>query len=281
MRRSRFVLAAVAFASPASGYDRLSAEEAEQLAKPTAADRAASAARAVSELGPKSTAMRRASFWMIGSFEPAQPTFVSRGDDFEVSFEPPQLYSGLATAITTDGYLLTAAHLIRPHCWLIGHIDGRQAIVRPRVVFVETRAQMAAEFAILKIECSSLEPLPWENSRAGLSRLYASACETAPRFHRVELAGETTRGEGASASAHGRVIATNIPFWRGDSGGAVVDPQGRFVGLVMAFYLPWRTHQVSRLVFVPNREFVMSVIVIDRQKSREQQASDALIPFHR
>jgi hypothetical protein len=262
------LLIAALSGSAVTGISRhRSDEEAEALARPTPEIRAASATRAVANLGHTERQIEHTSFWLLGSSHPIAANFVSRGEEFSVSFQDPNLYAGLATAITPDGYLITAAHMVRPYMCVIGWSEGRESIAPVRVVHVEKDRHPGAEYAIIKADGVHLEPAPLGAVGAVQEKLYASAWEPKPSFRRIILDGEVTAREGAAVTGLGRVVATDIPFYRGDSGGGVFSADGHFVGIVVCFYVPWSTDVVSRLIFAPDRQMIIRHIDADRERA--------------
>lgn len=240
--------------------------EAAELARPAPEERVASSARAVRDLGPLRRQIEHTSFWLLGSSHPIQANFVGREDDFSVSLQDPNVYAGLATAITPDGYMMTAAHMIRPYMCVIGWSEGRQSMASARVVYVATDRHAGAEYAMIKAEGLHPEPMAWDAPGSVRQKLYASAGEQKQNFRRIELEGELTAREGSAVTGIGRVVATDIPFYRGDSGGGVFNSDGHFIGVIICFYVPWNTEVVSRLIFAPDRRTVMSRIEADRQR---------------
>ena len=250
-------------------------QEADALARPAPEERAGSVARAMRELGETRRQIDHTSFWLVGSSHPIVAQFQSQGETFSVSFQDPKLYTGLATAITTDGYLITAAHMVRPYMCVIGWSGGHQSMASVRLVHTESDRHAGAEYAILHAEGLSLDPLPWGASGRVGQRLYASAWEPQPSFRRIELDGEVTARDGAAMTPLGRVVPTDIPFYHGDSGGGVFNTDRQFVGIIVCFWVPWSSEVVSRLIFAPDQRRITSYIEADRARTQTAAAPSA------
>ncbi|MEZ5328356.1 MAG: serine protease [Verrucomicrobiales bacterium] len=140
------------------------------------------------------------------------------GERLEISF-------GLAAALTEDGYLLTAAHVVQEHgtnsdsVWLVRNAL-KEPFSRARIVWTDP----VADLAIVK------------------GNLQMSKFETA---RRLPLAGELVFSHGKDAwPSAGRVsrvlfdkrrktyvIEHTGPLKRGDSGGAAVNADGELLGV--------------------------------------------------
>lgn len=266
-----YLCTALLFASLASGqlgitYHRSDAE-AETLARPTAAQRNAAAARAATDLGELESSVRHTSFWLLGSTHPIVARFQSSGDVFNLTLEDPKVYAGLSTALTADGYLITAAHMVRPYMRVIGWSEGKQMMAPVRLVHQETSSQPGAEYAILEVEGLKLEPLEWGTVIKVGQKLYASVGEQ-KGLQRREIYGEVVSRAGSATTSVGRVVATDLPFFRGDSGGGVFTEDGRFVGIIICFFVPWDSEVVSRLILAPSQQRVSAIIDNDRKRQR-------------
>ena len=243
-------------------------DETEALSRPKPGERPAASDRAGKELGDARAKLDHASFLVLGSTRPIDAEFEGAEDNFQlgVKAQDPEMTSGLAVAITADGYLLTAGHVVQPYLCVVGRSGGKQCLAAARVVHAENGLHAGAEFALLKVDLDQLEPVEWSEAVA-TGALYACCREDDPQFRRIVLAGQARDDlRGGAKAKHGRVIATDIPFFHGDSGGGVYDRAGRLVGVVIGTDLPYGSTQVSHLVFAPKPTFVDDLIAKDRAK---------------
>ncbi len=137
---------------------------------------------------------------------------------------------GSAVAITEDGYLVTADHVVDQAISITVRLpDGRQL---PAEVVGRDRP---SDLALLKI-AESLPPLPYGPEPA----LAAPVCAVSNQFG---LDGSVTCGVVSAVHRSGMgfnpiedFIQTDAVANPGSSGGALVDAQGRLVGLLTAIF---------------------------------------------
>ncbi|MDD5260705.1 MAG: serine protease [Methylacidiphilales bacterium] len=183
--------------------------------------------------------------------------------------ESPDCLLGLATGITQDGYLITAAHAAKPHCGVLGWMEGKLATARARVVYKKSFGEPGAEFAILHIENHIDNPLRLEPLKSDQKQVYALASELGPNGRLIVLAGQILNQSKVGADEGISVISTNLPTQPGDSGGAVLSPNGNLIGLNTGFNMPWLSFKVFHTACAPSKELVMSIIERDRQESKK------------
>lgn len=144
---------------------------------------------------------------------------------------------GTAAAVTSDGYLLTAAHVVRRGPLLVlGQFQGGAAARPARLVW----SSEAADLALLKVDarCAPLTlcgPDEVAAVRQGTPLVGAGAAPTqeqGERRRRLELfAGRVIEPPGRSnAPGAARTVVHDLPTWHGDSGGPVVISPGRAGG---------------------------------------------------
>lgn len=169
------------------------------------------------------------------------------GERLEISF-------GLASALTTDGYLLTAAHVVQEHgknsdsVWLV-----RNAVKEPfskaRIVWTDPVADLAilkGAFETAKFETASRLPLAGEIVFSHGKDAWPSA----GRVDRVMFDGRRRT----------YVIEHSAPLKRGDSGGAAVNADGQLMGVNTEISFSGSTAVVAPI------EAMRAIIVRDRKR---------------
>ena len=72
------------------------------------------------------------------------------------------------------------------------------------------------------------------------------------------------------------ILVTDLPLWRGDSGGAVMSKDGKLVGVFVGVDIPLTTLKPSRaprIACVPDMDRVLSIIAKDRLNANEPNKS--------
>jgi S1-C subfamily serine protease len=174
---------------------------------------------------------------------------------------------GSGVALTDDGYIATAAHLVRYANVVVAYLDlaaGRVLVrsVPARIVFVDRQA----DFAMLKCELATprfLVPPPeavpvstvvfgggWWNQKGAGRVLESREFRTKP--------GHRYRG-----------LRTSIPLMQGDSGSAVIDRDGHLLGVAShaRYGRLWRMAPKSEAVMLDASE-LQRLIEQDRAKRR-------------
>src|SRR4051794_31162919 len=113
----------------------------ESIIQPTNAAREQSFRNVASHVTPRSSDAFRSTYFIYASDEEFHPTVVPLKGTFGISVNDVAI-AGLAVAVSRDGYLLSAAHVIRKYLYVLGYMDGRVDIAQARVV----RAQNFKEF---------------------------------------------------------------------------------------------------------------------------------------
>lgn len=240
------------------------------LARPSKPQREAASARAIKELlAAHHSEIEKSTFLVYASDCPASFNFTNHGDKGDFKFTGP-MASGLAAGISDDGYLLTAAHVAKEHCYVMGWMDGKLAISPARVIYKKFGRRSGAELAILHvgkhldcpIKLGTLDPVG--------NDIYAFACDRQPAEVKIiAVAGKIIRRPEPKPSEDLSIMATDLPLWFGDSGGAVMSQDGRLVGIFTAVSRSLTTFKVSRLACVPDMDRVLAIIEADRLKAKE------------
>ena len=177
---------------------------------------------------------------------------------------------GLAVAIAKDGYLLTAAHVvIRENAdyqsiYIIGLMDGRYDIAPARIV---RRQKSGADSAILTVERILDRPLSL--SKASTEKIAFSVANgwgsygTGPSL--VLLAGQIRAVSALSEDPSSALLTTDIPMWRGDSGGPTFSAEGRLLGINTMVKWKFPLHSDS-YVLSPDPALIETLIEEDRAR---------------
>jgi serine protease Do len=131
--------------------------------------------------------------------------------------------------IIGNGQVLTSAHNLRREGVTVGFQDGRRA--RAEV----TATDSDLDLAVLEVDTGDSPAIAWEpGERPGLGAPVLAVANPGGRGLRVTL-GFVSSGERSFRGPRGRRIRGAIehtaPLPRGSSGSALVDPQGRLLGL--------------------------------------------------
>ena len=240
------------------------------LARPGKQQREAASARAAKELlAAHHSEIEKSTFLVYASDRPAAFDFSNHGDKGDFKFMSP-MASGLAAGISGDGYLLTAAHVVKEHCYVIGWMDGKLAISPARVIYKKFGSESGAELAILHVDKHLDCPIKLGTLDPAGSDIYAFACDRQPAEVKIiAVAGKIIRRPEPKPNEEISIMATDLPLWLGDSGGAVMSKDGKLVGVFTAVSRSFTTLKVSRLASVPDMDAVQSIIAKDRLKAKE------------
>jgi S1-C subfamily serine protease len=131
--------------------------------------------------------------------------------------------------IIGDGRVLTSAHNLLREGATVGFADGRRA----RAEVAATDADL--DLAVLEVDTGDSPPIAWEpGERPGLGAPVLAVANPGGRGLRVTL-GFVSSGERSFRGPRGRRIRGAIehtaPLPRGSSGSALVDAEGRLLGL--------------------------------------------------
>ena len=237
------------------------------LARPSKQQREAASARAAKELlAVHHSEIERSTFLVYANDRPAAFDFSNHGDKGDFKFISP-MTSGLATGTSNDGYLLTAAHVVKEHCYVMGWMDGKLAISPARVIYKKFGNEFGAELAILHVGKHLDCPIKLGTLDPAGNDIYAFACDRQPAEVKIiAVAGKIIRRPEPKPNEDMSIMATDLPLWLGDSGGAVMSKDGKLVGVFTAVSRSLTTFKVSRLASVPDINRVQSIIEADRLK---------------
>ena len=240
------------------------------LARPSKQQREAASARAAKELlAVHHSEIERSTFLVYANDRPAAFDFSNHGDKGDFKFISP-MTSGLATGTSNDGYLLTAAHVVKEHCYVMGWMDGKLAISPARVIYKKFGSEFGAELAILHVGKHLDCPIKLGTLDPAGNDIYAFACDRQPAEVKIiAVAGKIIRRPEPKPNEDMSIMATDLPLWLGDSGGAVMSKDGKLVGVFTAVSRSFTTFKVSRLASVPDIDRVQSIIEADRLKAKE------------
>jgi hypothetical protein len=239
------------------------------LARPGKQQRKEASARAAKQLAAHRAELEKVTYRMYCSDRPAPFEFSSHGDKFNLKCKSPRMTLGLATGISDDGYLLTAAHVVEEHCYVVGCMDGKPALSPARVVYKKFGREFGEEMAILHVDKHLDCPIPLGTLGPADSDIYTFACNWQPDAKLIIVAGKIIQRPEPKPGNDVSTMTLDAPLWKGDSGGAVLSREGRLVGVFVGVSRSLTTFKVSRVACVPDLERVQSIIEADRLKSKE------------
>lgn len=173
------------------------------------------------------------------------------------------LTRGLATSIDADGYLLTAGHVVQSNNFVIGLFDGRIDLRPARLVF-RNNFKYPADVALLKVvgkvdNCATFGDKPKVGDRVFAVADYYKNKEAAGM---IDFAGGTVTGlSNGSSGSSVTLVRSDVPLWRGDSGGPLFSSTGHLIGVFTEF--SW-CHVYRTTFFLPDKEFIQNLIAGDR-----------------
>lgn len=171
------------------------------------------------------------------------------GENLEISF-------GLAAALTSDSYLLTAAHVIQEHgvdsdrVWLVRNA-AMEPFSRARIVWSDPKADLAivkGDFTMAHFDEARRLPLAGE-------LVFSHGKDAWPSAGRVrKVLFDSNRAT--------YVVEHSGPLKRGDSGGAAVNADGELIGINTEI-----SFSGSTAVVAP-RPNLLRIIAADRARNR-------------
>jgi len=236
------------------------------LARPSKQQREEASARAEKWFAAHRSEVGKSTFLLFASDRPTSFEVSSRDGKCDYKFARPKMDSGLATGISDDGYLLTAAHVVEEHCYVVGWMDGQPTVSPARVVYKWFGGEAGEELAILHVGRHLDCPIKLGTLDSAESDIYAFACDRGQEPRIIAVAGQVVRRFEPKAGGEMSMLATDLPLWKGDSGGAVIAKDGKLIGIFTAISRSFITFKVSRLVSVPDIDHVRSILEQDRLK---------------
>ena len=137
---------------------------------------------------------------------------------------------GLAFAIDERGYLLTASHCVGEHMYLLGVLNGKATVLRPTVV-ARALPKVGAEYALLHVDEPLTEHLELGGKVAIGDNVSAVLLDWNHRKPLEIAGGVVTAIRQLPQNEKVGVIESSIPTWHGDSGGPLLDSEGRAIGI--------------------------------------------------
>ncbi|MEM1223217.1 MAG: serine protease [Verrucomicrobiota bacterium] len=231
--------------------------------------RRSSANEGAKQISDRFPGIKRSAFIVFSSDDPIEYKFTANGSSFSWESNNPRqskIYSGLATALTTDGYLLTAAHSVRPHCGVVGYIDGSLQTAKCRIVY-DGRDTTGEDFAILHIGYPVDYALPLNDLTAEEEILYAFSFNRLGSTPSVDiLSGQLIKDRLHPIKEKG-ILLCDIPFYMGDSGGGVMTKDGKLIGINLGAQRSFFSSKSYRRIYIPNRDLINEIIAEDRLKN--------------
>ena len=181
---------------------------------------------------------------------------------------------GLAVALTKDGYLLTAAHVLRSKTFVVGNFNGRPGMRAARIVF-RSDSHSPADVALIKVEahldhCATLGHKLEVGERVFAVASYHGQNRLDGAFGTVggDILNVTKGPRGSSVD----LVYTDVPLWEGDSGGPLLSSTGQLIGITTKYMFHWygiywkagRISFAPRISFFPEKQLVRHVITEDR-----------------
>jgi len=240
------------------------------LARPSKRHREEASARAAKELVAHRSKLEKVTFLVLASDHPASFEVSSQQDKFHFKYVDPETGVGLATGISEDGYLMTAAHVTRrEHCYVVGWMDGKPAVSPARVVYKKLGREFGEELAILHVDNHLDCSIQLGTLDSAESEIYAFALDRQSGVKFIVVAGKVVLRPKPNPGEDLSFIATDLPLWKGDSGGAVMSKDTKLVGVFVGVDLGWTLLKNSAIVCVPDMPRIASIIAKDRLRAHE------------
>jgi S1-C subfamily serine protease len=173
------------------------------------------------------------------------------------------LGTGHAAVVDTRGYLLTAGHVVTAsNLYLIYYLNGIPHVVVPRL------AARKDDVALLHIPAQLTDnfPIARNDPPAGTNLLALGFTEPKARSETVrELVPEALAGAVVGVHVMGPAMAAvvaQMPIRRGDSGGALITPNGEMVGIVCRAYNDGG-NRTDVIALQPSQDWVNAQIASD------------------
>ena len=202
------------------------------LAQPSKRHREEASARATEELVAHRSKLEGVTFLVLASDRPASYEVSSQDDKFYFKFVDPKTGVGLATGISEDGYLITAAHVTtRQHCYVVGWMEGKPAVFPARVVYKQLGREFGEDLAILRVDKRLDCPIQLGTLDSAGSEIYAFALDRQAGVKFTAVAGKVVLRPKPNPGKDISIMETDLPLWKGDSGSAVMSKDGKLVGV--------------------------------------------------
>lgn len=195
---------------------------------------------------------------------------------------------GSATCITSDGYFLTAAHVVSPrderHCIHLVFFGDRARHVEARVVWVGD-PEHGPDVALLHAPGLGAYPIEWNDPDKilpGTDTLLAGY-GVVPGSESMTFASGIVLDAEKAWDAAGRsytIITTSSPQIPGDSGGPVVCEHGHLLGVVVSNEISFTKYRLRKYIGIsyssrvdrPDPCFIDELISRDRARVGQKRA---------
>ena len=234
--------------------------------QPSAQERQAAVNEAHAVLRGHWPAIASAIFITFGSDAPFAPQVTQVDSKVLYTGFPEANTSGVAAAITADGYLITDQHILRPHMWVLGKIDGTIQFREARVVHAQTFDEFGGEFALLHIAEAALPHFELGVVTPELDLVIAVGTQRDERLDIEPIAGRITVPARPPAANHVAILRSDLRLSFGDSGGPLLTPGGQLIAVNNSSVMPWLTLKVTALSCAPDPAMIRRLIDEDRQR---------------
>ena len=236
----------------------------EAWVRPSREARIAAAEAGAAHFAGRLDGLRRSVFIVLSGDGDEPPVLVARGGRVEVDAGAGPRTSALACGVAGDGYLLTAAHVLGRHNWVLGWMGGALGIRPARVVERRDYGAPGAEFAVLRVGAPLDSPLPPAEQGGAAGEIYAMAAERGAGGGIECLAGRAVGYSGAAGGGACLVLRAEMPTGHGDSGGPVLTPDGALIGVDIGWEVAAPHPRPVRTVCCPNPAVIRAIIERDR-----------------
>lgn len=196
------------------------------------------------------------------------------------------LSQGLAVALTHDGYLLTAAHVLESKNFVIGRFNGRLGLKTARVVF-KADSKPHADVALIKVGAELQRYVTFGPKPKVGEQVFAVVCNHRKRPHIhfafSAAAGKVLNVRRGPAGSSVDLVYTDTPLWEGDSGGPLLTSTGQLIGILHGCVFHWYGIYLNvrkvcffpKISFFPHEKYIQHIIAEDRASHK---APNALTP---
>lgn len=209
-----------------------------------------------------------------GDLDP-EPTFQNEGDTFKLNLKRESA-GGFAVAIDSEGYLLTASHVVGTFTYVIGFMGGRLQLARAAVVRREGSLDVGREYAVLHVEALLDRPLTITGASDGDVLFAIGRGPTGGDF--IILGGRVCGTKPVKEGPLGQLLITDIPMWYGDSGGPAFRGDGALAGINTAFWWGFKNWHIryERYVFTPEPKLLSDIVAMDKlQRGGPNKSTDS------